>query len=681
MRARAVVAGVVAAASCVVAGPGGASGAQEPPPVLTAGTATVVETLARGDWVQALVPVTLDRPAPTDVTVAYATADGTARAGQPDRDYEPAAGTLTIPAGERAGVIEVSVLGDTRPEEDEELTVALTDPAGATLGTPTGHVVVRERIARGLVVSDVRVGEPDDAGAAKVVATVALSERRPADVTVAWATEEVPEGWPTAAFEGPDFLARSGTAVISAGRLDTRVQLWVRGDAAPEWSEQFRLVVVASSSAVPVADGAGTVTIVDDDAPRPAAYETVSTATDGTVASSNSNWPDVSGDGRYVAFESHGTNLVPRDTNEGIDVFVKDTLTGLTRRVSTTSEGTQAIEPGPDPLVQTGASISADGRHVAFTSNATNLVPGDTNGTEDVFVKDLVTGETIRVSVASDGGQAEGGFGIHRTSISADGRHVAFVSPSPNLVAGDANGVPDAFVHDWATGETRRVSVAFDGAELNGPVANVRLSADGRVVAFSSWAFNAAPSDTDSSLDTFVRDLPGGVTEHVSIGPGGLQGTAGGGEPSLSADGRLVAFTANGLVPGDATATDDVYLRDRLTGEIRLASVASDGRQADRESNVGELSADGGRLAFQSLAHNLAPGDPGGIFDWSRGYVHDPGAGTTVPVTLPPWGGFFADHTGVTAISADGRAVVMVAGAHLVPESGVGQVTLRTLAG
>jgi|GEM_PF-1585857 len=222
----------------------------------------------------------------------------------------------------------------------------------------------------------------------------------------------------------------------------------------------------------------------------------VSVASGGTQGNGDSGCPSISADGRYVAFQSYASNLVPGDTNGTWDVFVHDRLTGQTTRVSVASDGTQGNGDSECP------SISADGRYVAFASLASNLVPGDTNGTWDVFVHDRLTGQTTRVSVASGG--AQGNSGSWCPSISADGRYVAFQSYASNLVPGDTNGVLDVFVHDRLTGQTTRVSVASDGTQGDSYSFGSSISADGRYVAFSSLASNLVPGDTNDKPDIFV---------------------------------------------------------------------------------------------------------------------------------------------------------------------------------
>ncbi|WP_251036596.1 Ig-like domain-containing protein [Arthrobacter sp. ISL-28] len=335
------------------------------------------------------------------------------------------------------------------------------------------------------------------------------------------------------------------------------------------------------------------------------AMERVSVASDGTQAnrSFGSSWPAISADGRYVAFVSFADNLVPGDTNGWDDVFVHDRVTGSTERINVASDGTQANGHSFYP------AISGDGRYVAFHSFATSLMPDDTNNdNDDVFVRDRVTGITERVSAASDGTQANReSFGA---AISADGRYVAFTSPSDNLVPGDTNDSDDVFVHDRVTGSTKRVSAASDGTQANSSSSQPAISADGRYVAFVSFASNLVPGDTDFTYDVFVHDRVTGSAERISVASDGTQANSHSGGPAISADGRYVAFQsdANNVVPGDTNFTDDVFVHDRVTESTRI-SVASDGTQANGASGDAAISADGRYVAFTSDASNLVPGD------------------------------------------------------------------------
>ncbi len=222
-----------------------------------------------------------------------------------------------------------------------------------------------------------------------------------------------------------------------------------------------------------------------------------------------------SADGRYVAFASFASNLVPGDTNSLTDVFVHDRQTGKTTRASVDSAGGEANGISILP------AISADGRFVTFTSFASNLVPGDTNSLTDVFVHDRQTGKTTKVSVDSAGGEANGISFNH--VISADGRFVAFTSLASNLVPGDHNGLRDIFVHDRQTGETTRVSVDSAGGEANGSSMFPAISADGRFVAFTSFAFNLVAGDHNGLRDVFVQDRQTGETTRVNADSAGGQ--------------------------------------------------------------------------------------------------------------------------------------------------------------
>ena len=227
----------------------------------------------------------------------------------------------------------------------------------------------------------------------------------------------------------------------------------------------------------------------------------VSVDSRGRQANGSSAGSSLDGSGRYVAFESLATDLVPGDTNRVSDVFVHDRQTGETTRISVDSRGRQANGGSSAP------SLSADGRFVGFGSYGSNLVDGDTNQEIDVFVHDRQTGETTRVSVDSRGRQANGGSGI--AALSADGRWVTFHSFASNLVDGDTNGTLDVFVHDRMTGATTRASLTEKGGETNGPSRDPTISADARFVAFESQASNLVSRDDNGIVDVFVRDRGG----------------------------------------------------------------------------------------------------------------------------------------------------------------------------
>ncbi len=326
--------------------------------------------------------------------------------------------------------------------------------------------------------------------------------------------------------------------------------------------------------------------------------------------------PSISTDGRFVAFESRASNLVGGDTNVSEDVFVHDCQSGATERVSMSSAGVE----GNNSSGHYGVSISADGRWVAFGSSASNLVSGDTNGVSDTFVHDRQSGTTEHVSVNSSGAQGSGGFltfGSLRPSISADGRYVAFDSDATNLVAGDTNDSTDVFVRDRQMGTTERVSIDSIGAEGIGFSESPSISADGRYVAFHSIASTLVSGDSNGTGDVFVRDRQSSTTELVSVDSGEAQADSGSLEASISVSGRYVAFTswASNLVVGDTNTIPDVFVRDRQDGTTERVSVDSAGAQGNGWSEVPSISADGRCVAFKSLATNLVAGDTNGCDD------------------------------------------------------------------
>jgi Tol biopolymer transport system component len=329
----------------------------------------------------------------------------------------------------------------------------------------------------------------------------------------------------------------------------------------------------------------------------------VSIKTGGEQGNGQSNSPSISADGRYVAFASVATNLVAGDTNTFSDIFVHDRQTGQTTRVSVKTGGEQGSGNSENP------SISADGRYVTFESTATNLADGDTNGLRDIFVHDRQTGQTTRVSIKTGGQQ--GNESSWRPAISADGRYVAFDSMAGNLVDGDTNGVPDIFVHDRQTGQTTRVSIKTDGGQGNGYSNAPAISADGRYVAFESWATNLVDGDTNGTEDIFVHDRQTGQTTRVSIKTGGEQGNDASPNPAISADGRYVTFSscATNLVDGDTNGWWDIFVHDRQTGQTTRVSIKNSGEQGNESSWYPAISADGRYVALGSDASNLVDGD------------------------------------------------------------------------
>lgn len=304
-----------------------------------------------------------------------------------------------------------------------------------------------------------------------------------------------------------------------------------------------------------------------------------SVASDGSEGNSHSYWSAVSGTGRYIAFGSQSSNLVSGDTNGTYDTFVHDKETKTTTRVSVASDGTQANDSSDE------VSISDDGRYVAFYSYATNLVSNDTNGQGDIFVHDRQTGATTRVNVANDGTQANSHS--YQARISGNGRFVTFYSYATNLVSGDTNSNYDIFVHDRQTATTSRVSVATGGAQSNNQSFDPSISTDGRYVAFRSYATNLVSGDTNNAYDVFLHDRETTTTTRVSVASDGTQGNNASNYGSVSGNGQYVVFTssATNLVSGDTNGGEDVFVRDVINGTTTRVNVASDGTQADTSSN------------------------------------------------------------------------------------------------
>lgn len=339
----------------------------------------------------------------------------------------------------------------------------------------------------------------------------------------------------------------------------------------------------------------------------------VSVSTAGAESNGDSAWPSISANGRFVAFESDATDLVGGDTNGSRDIFVRDRETGTTRRVSRSSSGRQGNDDSAF------ASISADGRFVAFSSGASNLVPGDTNGVSDVFVRNLANGTTRRVSVNSADTPSNGAS--YSPAISADGRFVAFESAGSNLIGSDQNAQSDIFVRDREMRRTRRVSIGYEGVEGNGDSGSVSISADGRFVAYASDASNlVGGEDTNGYEDVFVRDREIGITSRVSTSSAGIvQGNADSNAPSISANGRFITFAslASSLVGGeDTNSFRDVFMRDRRTGTtVRISMDATTTTQGNEDSYRSAISADGRFVAFESSASSLVVGDTNGDLD------------------------------------------------------------------
>jgi len=382
----------------------------------------------------------------------------------------------------------------------------------------------------------------------------------------------------------------------------------------------------------------------------------VSVATGGTQATGGASFEGaISADGRFVAFRSAATNLVAGDNNARDDIFVHDRQTGVTERVSVDSLEAQANNHSREP------SISADGRFIAFTSDANNLVASDGNNRADIFVRDRQTGTTERISV--DSAEVESNDTNSAASISANGLFVAFLSSATNLVGGDTNGENDVFVRDRSSGSTERVNIASNGDQaIDDPSYAPSISGDGKLVAFGSRAANLVSGDTNDIGDVFVRDRQTSTTTRISVDSSGNQATGANinqesSDPWITPDGRFVAFYsfASGLVADDSNNQPDIFVRDRQTGTTVRVNLTNAGAQVTNGGSYDpSISADGRFVTFRSLATTLIDGDTNGKADI---FLRDRQNGRTERVSVTFGGGHLVADSYQGSISADGRFV------------------------
>lgn len=327
----------------------------------------------------------------------------------------------------------------------------------------------------------------------------------------------------------------------------------------------------------------------------------VSEGIGGVQADGFSGPPAISGNGRFVAWATSASNVVPDDANSAFDVVRRDLLTGETRCVSLSMAGVPASGDSHSP------ALSEDGRFVVFVSGAPDLVAGDDNGKDDIFIADLQSGTLERISSAS-AAAADGDSSA--PAIDAAGDTVAFVSDARNLVENDTNASPDVFVWHRSSGAIERASVNSAEVQANGSSHAAAISANGDRVAFESLAGNLVSSDRNGVRDVFVRDLSDGTTVRGSYG---VYGAANGEsrEPSLSKDGRKVAFTssATNLVRGDTNARADIFVRDLVSRSTVRVNLAPRGIQTNSASGGAVITSAGSAVVFNSSATNLAAFD------------------------------------------------------------------------
>ncbi|MBZ6078783.1 hypothetical protein [Microvirga puerhi] len=367
----------------------------------------------------------------------------------------------------------------------------------------------------------------------------------------------------------------------------------------------------------------------------------------GDLSTANTFASGASADGRYVVLLGGSTNFVDGMSGTTTEVYRKDMVTGAIAHVSTATNGGQSTDDSY------GTSITPDGRYVAFTSIANNLVAGDTNFASDIFRKDLVTGEMVRVSTTADNEQSFGNAGY--TAISADGRYVVFMSEASDLVAEDENGSIDVFRKDLETGAIVAVSTAADGTFGDDNSYNFSISPNGRYVVFMSESTNLVGGSPIATTEVYLKDLANNsIVRVASAGTGNQASLDSGSSTAVSPDGRYVYFRSEDstLVPNDTNDAADIFRKDMVTGQVIRVSTAAEGAQGDGSSNGFFVSADGRYVVFDSVASNLVADDANGVSDVFR---KDLITGQVIRLSVDAQGTELTDYSILSAITADGR--------------------------
>ncbi len=326
----------------------------------------------------------------------------------------------------------------------------------------------------------------------------------------------------------------------------------------------------------------------------------------------NSTSPAISADGRFVAFESRASDLLGAgiDTNSLSDIFVRDVVNGVTTRVSVATGGAQSTSGFAG---STSPSITGNGRYVAFSSGSDDLIVGDNNGNEDIFLHDRIANSTVRLNLGPLSAEASGGESSS-PAIAENGSVVFFLSSATNLVPGVTSGNPNIFGRDLMSNSTFLASKTAAGAEPNGDCLFPSVSADGNLVVYASSASNLVPIETSMGYDIYLFDRSGDTTTLVSAN---VAGTPANGFTSnnarISGNGAVVGFTtdANNLLwePSDS-GVYDLYVKDLASGKIALVSVGLNGANPNGNSDgFPDFTDDGSAVIFSSLAGNLVPND------------------------------------------------------------------------
>lgn len=604
--------------------------------------------LAPTPWVQtdengafAMAWITATTTSTATINVVVDTDDATEGVVVHPTGFSGAAGNINIPI-EVQGVDDLSVDGD--QIFHVRYTVSSVDPAWNGLVFLSSPIVNVDNDAGNIIFSPASGSTVTDQGGVAVISAV-LGTAPSANVTIPLSVSDATElnisvpslTFTSANWNVPQTVTLTG---LADGIVDGDQAVQLITDAAVSADAAFNSVNVANVDVVAIDSETGRVIDVDptyrvNTGVPPGSY--MEPAPHNTVSS----------DGRFVAFDSASNSLVPGDTNAVSDAFVRDRPSAATTRLSVTNGGAQARG--------SGATISDDARYLAFTSDSSSVVAGDTNSAADTFVRDRLMSTTTRASLGNAGVQLNGAS--YGGAISATGRFVVFCSEATNAVAGDTNGATDLFVHDRMSGTTVRANLTSAGAEASGPCPHGGVSADGRFVTFST-DYPYTPEDTNGATDVYQRDLTMGTTTLVSISLSGTAANAYVGAFDVSSDGRYVAFStsASNITVTDGNGWSDVFVRDTILNTTTLVSLADDESIGNWDSMLPAISADGQRVAFLSQSTNMVVGDTNRITDV---FVRDRATGTTTLISRSQSGELANNYCfSPLHMSGDGHTVV-----------------------
>ena len=426
------------------------------------------------------------------------------------------------------------------------------------------------------------------------------------------------------------------------------------GGSGPSLSNNGRYAAFASTdnNIVPGDTDTGSDIFLRDLATGIVSLETVNPA--GVQIDGADFQPRITPDGSHIVWATY-TRYQPRDGDFDIDIYLRHRVTSSIILMSIATNGRSANDDCSSP------TISSDAQRVAFQSAATDLAANDTNGHSDIFVRDRPSRTTTRISNAWDGSESNGDS--YYASISGNGQLVAFVSDASNLVSDDSNGYRDVFLHDLQSRTTIRVSCDPSGADSNGDSGYAQLSADGLWIAFESQAFNLVNGDTNGVADVFLHDIQSLVTTRVSVASDGTEGNGDSLYPYISATGRWIGFTsdATNLVGRDLNDRCDVFVHDSNSGTTSRKSVDTFGIEGNGNSAATSLSGDGRFVGFHSFSDNLVPGDTNGVWDT---FVHGPALNLDIQpdtvslgstLTFTTWSGTAADPVLLFVTEFDGN--------------------------